>query len=108
LLNIDVLGAVKCGETLGCIKDGSLFVDTMTSRRFHENACVFIFGGISFLIDDRATHRRVPPTLWFVAETTERRLLKVVCQMRDGYCHIITAYEPNAEEIRLYERHGKL
>ena len=24
------------------------------------------------------------------------------------YCHIITAYEPNAEEIRLYERHGKL
>jgi len=62
----------------------------------------------AFLIDDRATHRRVPPTLWFVAETTERRLLKVVCQMRDGYCHIITAYEPNAEEIRLYERHGKL
>jgi uncharacterized DUF497 family protein len=58
------------------------------------------------LIDDRAIHRRTPPTLWFVAETTGRRLLKIVFQIRDGDCHIITAYEPNADEVRIYEKLG--
>jgi len=60
------------------------------------------------LIDDRAFHRRNPPTLWFIAETTSRRLLKVVFQIRKGSSHIITAYEPNVDEMRIYEAQGTL
>lgn len=60
-----------------------------------------------FLVDDREDHKRNPPTLWFVAETRKGRLLKVVFQIRDGNCHIITAYDPNADEIRIYENKGK-
>lgn len=59
------------------------------------------------LIDDREDHRRNPPTLWFVAETRKGRLLKVVFQVRDGNCHIITAYEANSTEIRIYETKAK-
>ncbi|MCP2009817.1 uncharacterized DUF497 family protein [Duganella sp. HSC-15S17] len=59
------------------------------------------------LTDEREDHKRNPPTLWFVAETRKGRLLKVVFQMRDGNCHIITAYEANKDEIRIYETKGK-
>lgn len=59
------------------------------------------------LIDDREDHRRNPPTLWFIAETNKGRLLKIVFQNRDANCHIITAYEPNQDEIRIYERKSK-
>lgn len=60
-----------------------------------------------FLIDDREPHRRHPPTLWVVAETSKRRLLKVVLQMRKGIFRIITAYEPNPVEMHIYETKGK-
>ncbi|RZT11489.1 hypothetical protein SAMN05216319_0024 [Duganella sp. CF402] len=60
------------------------------------------------LIDDRALHRRNQPTLWFIAETTSRRLLKVVFQIREESSHLITAYEPNVDEIRIYETQGGL
>lgn len=59
------------------------------------------------LIDEREKHRRNPPTLWFVAETRVGRLLKIVFQVRDGNMHLITAYEPNETEIRIYEAKGK-
>lgn len=59
------------------------------------------------LIDDREDHRRDPPTLWFVAETRVGRLLKIVFQVRDGNMHVITAYEANETEIRIYEAKGK-
>ncbi len=61
----------------------------------------------AFLIDDREAHRRNPPTLWFVAETRKRRLLKVVFQTRNGKCHILTAYDANHDEIRIYETKSK-
>lgn len=60
-----------------------------------------------FLADEREDHKRHPPTLWFVAETRKGRLLKVVFQVRDSNCHIITAYEANADEIRIYENKAK-
>lgn len=60
-----------------------------------------------FLIDAREQHRRNPPTLWFLAETRKRRLLKIVFQMRKGIFRIITAYEPNPAEIHIYENKGK-
>lgn len=61
----------------------------------------------NLLIDDREDHRRHPPTLWFVAPTRKGRLLKVVFQHRGRNSHIITAYEPNPDEIRIYENKGK-
>ncbi|MQA23789.1 ADP-ribosyl-(dinitrogen reductase) hydrolase [Rugamonas sp. FT103W] len=61
----------------------------------------------AFLIDDREAHRRNPPTLWFVAETRNRRLLKVVFQNRNGKFHLLTAYEANHDEIRIYETKSK-
>ena len=57
----------------------------------------------NFLIDDREQHRRYPPTLWFIAETAKKRLLKVVFQQRGESSHVITVYEPNSDEIRIYE-----
>lgn len=59
------------------------------------------------LMDDRATHRTDPPTLWFIAETLTGRLLKIVFVYRDGNIHLKTAYEPNDDEIRIYETLGK-
>lgn len=60
------------------------------------------------VIDDRAIHRHNPPTLCFIAETTSRRLLKLVFQIREGSGCIITAYEPNVDEMRIYETEGML
>lgn len=60
-----------------------------------------------FLIDDREQHRRDPPTLWFIADTNVGRSLKVVFQVRDGNTHVITAYEANDIEMKIYETMGK-
>lgn len=59
------------------------------------------------LMDDREHHRTDPPTLWFIAETLKGRLLKIVFVYRDGNIHLKSAYEPNDEEIRIYETKGK-
>ncbi len=60
-------------------------------------------GGI--LGDTRAENRTIPPTLWFIAETFKGRLLKIVF-IQDGESTIIkTAYEPNREEIRIYDKY---
>ncbi|GJI93198.1 hypothetical protein RugamoR1_63610 [Rugamonas sp. R1(2021)] len=61
----------------------------------------------AFLTDDREEHRRNPPTLWFVAETRKRRRLKVVFQSRSVKSYIITAYEANPDEVRIYEKYSQ-
>lgn len=60
-----------------------------------------------FLEDDREDHRTDPPTLWFIAPTNKDRLLKVVFIFIDGNVHIKSAFEPNAEEISIFERLGR-
>lgn len=60
-----------------------------------------------FLRDNREDHRTDPPSLWFIAETNKGRLLKVVCMFVDGNIHIKSVFEPNDDEIRLYEAQGK-
>jgi len=60
-----------------------------------------------FLEDDREDHRTDPPTLWFIAPTNKERLLKVVFIFIDGNAHIKSAFEPNGEEISIYERFGR-
>lgn len=59
------------------------------------------------LIDDREENRTDPPTLWFVAETNSGRQLKIVFVYRDGNIYLKSAYEPNEDEINIYETEGK-
>lgn len=61
-----------------------------------------------FLTDTREKNRTDPPTLWFIAPTDSGRLLKVCFLQResDGVIVIKTAYEPNAEERRIYRKYG--
>lgn len=60
------------------------------------------------LKDSRENHKTNPPTMWFLAETNHGRLLKVCLVVgKDSKVYIKTAYEPNAEEIRIYEEKGQ-
>lgn len=60
-----------------------------------------------FLIDIREEHASDPPTEWFISETNYGVKLKICFIEKDGNFYIRTAYTPNAEEIRIYEKHGK-
>jgi hypothetical protein len=66
-----------------------------------ENRC-----GV-FLVDDREDHQTDPASLWFIAPTNKERSLKIVFMFIDGNVHIKTAYEPNADEIAIYEELGQ-
>ncbi len=58
-----------------------------------------------FLLDTREEHLTDPPSNWFVAETNFGTKLKVVfIQTKDRKIVIKTAYEANAEEIRIYSK----
>ncbi len=64
-------------------------------------------GGL--LEDTREQHRTDPPAQWFIGETNKGRRLKIVFIQRQalgGRVDIRTAYEPNAEEVRIYEKFG--
>jgi hypothetical protein len=58
------------------------------------------------LEDDRAKHRTKPPTYWFLSETYDGRLLKLVMKILwdDKIAFLRTAYEPSDEEINYYEK----
>lgn len=59
------------------------------------------------LEDTREQHRTAPPTMWFIAETDEGRLLKVVfIELRNKTYEIKTAYEPNNNEVKIYEKYA--
>ena len=57
------------------------------------------------LIDDRELHISKPNTVWFISETFEGRLLKLVIipYMEDELAVLRTAYEPSREEKEIYE-----
>lgn len=59
------------------------------------------------LIDTREDHQSDPPTEWFISETNYGVKLKICFIEKDGKFYIRTAYTPNAEEIRIYEKYGK-
>lgn len=61
----------------------------------------------NYLTDNREDHRTDPPTLWFISETNQGRLLKVVFIFIQGHIHIKTAYEPNQKETDIYNHKGK-
>ncbi|MBV8801766.1 MAG: ADP-ribosyl-(dinitrogen reductase) hydrolase [Gammaproteobacteria bacterium] len=59
-----------------------------------------------FLEDKREQNKTIPPTQWFIAKTDSMRLLKIVFIELSGAIIIKTAYEPNYEEVRIYEKHA--
>lgn len=61
-----------------------------------------------FLEDSREYHKTNPPSKWFIAQTDFGRVLKVVFMYFPATkeVHIKTAYEANATEIAIYERHA--
>lgn len=60
------------------------------------------------LEDKRARHKTHPPTLWFLSRTHQGRTLKIVCIQIGATIELKSAFEPNAEELAIYARHGGL
>jgi hypothetical protein len=58
------------------------------------------------LEDDREDHRTTPPTRWFIAETDAGRELKIVFVREDDVVFLKSAYEPDAEEKRIYNKYA--
>jgi uncharacterized DUF497 family protein len=59
------------------------------------------------LEDTREQHKTNPATMWFIAETDEGRSLKVVfVELENETYEIKTAYEPNEDEVRIYEKYA--
>lgn len=50
-------------------------------------------------------HNSDLPTEWFIAETNMGVLLNVCFIEKDGIIYIRTAYRPNDEEIRTYQKY---
>ena len=59
-----------------------------------------------YLEDLREEHRTDPPTRWFVARTDFGRFLKIAFIFEDGDVIIKSAFEPNANELRIYQKYG--
>jgi uncharacterized DUF497 family protein len=59
------------------------------------------------LYDTREEHATDPRTMWFIALTNHRRLLKVCFIQRGEDTYIRTAYSANEDELRIYRAHGK-
>ena len=58
------------------------------------------------LEDKREEHKTNPPTLWFIAKTNKDRLLKIVFVRREGKYFLKSAFEPNSDELRIYNNFG--
>ncbi|MCO4320369.1 ADP-ribosyl-(dinitrogen reductase) hydrolase [Aliidiomarina quisquiliarum] len=59
-----------------------------------------------FLTDNREDHKTNPPTLWFIAQTDRGRDLKISFIVLDDGVHLKSVYEPNSEEIRIYNKYS--
>lgn len=58
------------------------------------------------LADNREDHKTDPPTLWFIAETNQRRSLKVVFVQHGRDVFLKSAFEPLPDELRIYRKYG--
>jgi hypothetical protein len=61
-------------------------------------------GGV--LTDTRERHKTNPPTLWFIAKTNSNRDLKIVYINDKGNIYLKSAFDPDAEEQRIYLKFG--
>ena len=70
-------------------------------RRVEIEECFLNRSG-KVLRDTREEHNSDPPTVWFIEETHQGRLLKIVYVKKDNNYYLRTAYEPNPEEKDIY------
>jgi hypothetical protein len=68
--------------------------------------CFFNLAG-KFLIDTRQDNKTDPPTKWFISETDKGKKLKVCFIPIGGELTVKTAYPPNENEIRIYNKFAK-
>ena len=59
-----------------------------------------------WVLDNREDHKTIPPTYWFLSETFDGRLLKIVIKPvpNTDYAYVRTAYDAYEEEIKIYEQ----
>lgn len=68
----------------------------------------FATWGRTVIEDVRENNRTTPPTWWFISDTFMGRELKVVfILLENGDIAVKTAYDPNSEEIRIYQKYAK-
>ncbi|EKT66281.1 hypothetical protein [Providencia alcalifaciens] len=61
-----------------------------------------------FLEDTREDNKTDPATKWFISETDYGVVLKIVCIFYpDKGVAIRTAYKPNDEELRIYQKYAQ-
>jgi hypothetical protein len=60
----------------------------------------------TYLEDTREQHRTDPPTKWFIAETYYGRKLKIAFIQKDANTIIRTAYVPNKDELRIFNKYS--
>ena len=58
------------------------------------------------LKDTREKHRTNPPTLWFIAKTNQNRALKIVFMQIGLNVNLKSAYDPNPDELHIYNKYG--
>ncbi len=59
-----------------------------------------------YLQDLRTEHQTDPPTYWFISATHQGRLLKVVIVVDGVKIYLKTAFEPNNQEIAIYDKYA--
>lgn len=74
---------------------------------YEEIEQCFLNRKYGFLEDTRIEHLSNPLTIWFISETDSGRRLKIVFMiLKNGYYEIKTAYKPNLNEERIYEKYA--
>lgn len=89
-------------------------VEEKLLAKFHPVTIIEVEEAIStfdgrMILDDRPNNKTNPPTYWFLAETFDGRLLKIVIKLdkKNKAAYLRTAYAPDEEEIIFYEDHCK-
>lgn len=72
----------------------------------HEVRQCFMNRNGSLLQDTREQHRSDPPTQWFIAQTDKCRTLKIIFIAKNGSVYLKSAFEPNQNELYIYNRYG--
>ncbi len=60
------------------------------------------------LLDKREKHKTNPPTQWLISRTNKNRELKIVFMQFDVDVIVKSAFEPDAEERRIYSKYAPL
>ncbi|PRC94669.1 ADP-ribosyl-(dinitrogen reductase) hydrolase [Solimicrobium silvestre] len=57
-----------------------------------------------YLMDDREEHKTNPPTYWFLSETDNGRMLKIVFMLKGSDMILKSAFEPRPSDIKTFNK----